>query len=104
MRQFFWIFHSPQPKYELAARNISYYIMIVNEIFKAAHGRAATMGATITFTFHETESGLGFDFAPLIQQNNLQKPALHITARGFTNPKRGRSACAFAFGNRCDRA
>ena len=32
-------------------------------------------------------------FAPLIQQNNLQKPALHITSRGFTNLQRGRGGC-----------
>ena len=68
--------------------------MIVNGIFKAAHGCAATMGATINSPSNKAESGLIFGFAPLIYQNNLQKPALHITSCGFTNPERGRGSCA----------
>ena len=104
-QQYFWIFHSPQPKYELTHSEsiMSYHIMIVNRIFKAAHGRAAEMGATINSPSNETESGLVFGFAPLIHQNNLQKPALHITARGFTNLRGGHDACASAFSKRSER-
>ena len=70
---------------------------LVNKIFKAAHGCAAAMGATINSPSNETRSSLLFGFAPLTQQHNLQKPALHITARGFTNLRDGHRRLRLCF-------
>ncbi len=62
---------------------------LVNKIFKAAHGCAAAMGATINSPSNETEPDLVLGFAPPFQSNNLQKPALHITAAGLRTRSEG---------------
>ena len=78
--------------------------MIVNRIFKAAHGRAATMGATIMLTFQRNGIGFGFWFCPPYPPEQPAKTRIAYNGPRVYEPARRAQAVAPLFlCNRRDR-
>ena len=77
--------------------------MIVNRIFKAAHGRAAAMGATIVFIFQQNGIGFSFWFCPPYPTEQLAKTRIAYNGlRVYEPARRAQAVATLLFSNRRD--
>jgi len=75
---------------------------LVNRIFKAAHGRAAAMGATIMLTFQR--NGIGFGFCPPYPTEQLVKTRIAYNVPQVCEPvRRAQAVALLILSNRRDR-